>query len=142
MTDKSIDNYLASLEREFADELDCILFYDLSDYTTDYLYELKQKASIRKILHQTIFKKLVWLGASSPIWLLIGIIATFTTDNIWLPKIALLFPVAIFLFIYGLFRLHQRLGGLQKQEYISRLIEIEINRRNRHSFPNVNYRLK
>jgi hypothetical protein len=134
MKGKSIDNYLRSIERDYANELDCILFYDLSDYTTDYLYELEKKCSTGQIIHRQVFKKLIWLGAISPIWLIIGIIALFTTSNLWLPKVVILFPISIVFFLVGLFKLYRQFGGIQKQEYIGRLIENEINLRNR-SYP-------
>jgi hypothetical protein len=134
MKGKSIDNYLRSIERDYANELDCILFYDLSDYTTDYLYELEKKCSTRQIIYRQVFKKLIWLGAISPIWLIIGIIALFTTSNLWLPKVVILFPISIVFFLVGLFKLYRQFGGIQKQEYIGRLIENEINLRNR-SYP-------
>ena len=140
MKDKSIDNYLRSLEREYSDELDCVLFYDLSDYTMDYLYELRDKCESRQILHRQVFKKLIWLGAISPLWLIIGILGIFVTDNSWLPKIIILFPISIVFFLFGLFKLHRQFGGMQKQEYIGRLIETEINRRNRSYPPIHTYR--
>lgn len=140
MKDKAIDNYLRSLEKEYADELDCILFYDLSDYTTTYLYELKDKCDIRKTLHRQGFKKLIWFAAISPLWLIIGVIAALATNNVWLPKIIILFPISIAFFLFGLFKLHRQFGGIQKQEYIGRLIETEINRRNRSYPPIHTYR--
>jgi hypothetical protein len=136
MKDKSIDNYLRSLEREYSDELDCVLFYDLSDYTTDYLCELRDKCKSRQILHRQVFKKLIWLGAISPLWLIVGIFGVFLTDISWLPKIVILFPISITFFLFGLFKLHRQFGGIQKQEYIGRLIETEINRRNK-SYPSI-----
>jgi|AntRauTorckE5430_2_1112549.scaffolds.fasta_scaffold05272_3 hypothetical protein len=136
MNDKSIDNYLRSVEKEYSDELDCVLFYDLNDYTTGYLYELRDKCENRQVLHRQVFKKLIWLGAVSPLWLIIGMVAAFATNNIWLPKIILLFPISVAFFLFGLFKLHRQFGGMQKQEYIGRVIETEISRRNR-SYPSI-----
>lgn len=140
MKDKSIDNYLRSLEKEYSDELDCVLVYDLNDYSTNYLYELRDKCTSRQILHRQVFKKIIWLGAISPLWLIIGIVAALATNNIWLPKIIILFPISIALFLFGLFKLHRQFGGMQKKEYIGRLIETEINRRNRSYPPIHTYR--
>lgn len=129
MKDKAIDKYLKNLEIEFSDELNCVLHFDLSEYSTQYLYELKAKSTHRKIVHRTIFKQLLLLAALSPIWLIIGIFAAYFTDSFWLPKVAFLFPLSVLIFVVALFRLHQKFGGIQKQSYIAQLIKAEIEKR-------------
>lgn len=72
MKDKAIDKYLKDLEVEFSDELNAILHFDLSEYPTQYLYELREKWKARKVVHKTIFKQLFFLAALSPLWPIIG----------------------------------------------------------------------
>ncbi len=137
MKDKAIDKYLAKLEAEFSDELNCVLHFDLSEYSTKYLYELHEKWNKQKIIHQNIFKQLLFLAALSPLWLIIGIGASYLTNNFWLPKLAFLFPISVLIFVICLFRVYQRFGGIQKQAYIGQLLKTEIEKRERSDYQSI-----
>jgi hypothetical protein len=137
MKDKAIDKYLTNLEVEFSDELNSVLHFDLSEYPTQYLYELREKWKVRKVLHKTVFKQLLLLAALSPIWLVIGIFSSYYTDNFWLPKVAFLFPISVLIFVLSLFRVYKKFGGIQKQEYIGRLIKTEIENREKSGLESI-----
>lgn len=137
MKDKAIDKYLTNLEVEFSDELNSILHFDLSEYPTQYLYELREKWKVRKVLHKTVFKQLLLLAALSPVWLVIGIFSSYYTDNFWLPKVAFLFPISILLFVLSLFRVYKKFGSIQKQAYIGQLIKTEIEKREKSGLESI-----
>ncbi len=131
MTDKSIDTLLTSIEKECADELDCVLFFDLEHYSTAYLHELRQKCEHRQVMLQNTFRQIFWIGATAPLWLGIAVYITFQFPE-W--RLLLLFTVScfvvtLFLFVFGMYKLRSKFGGKHKQNYIVRLIETEINRR-------------
>ncbi len=129
MKKQSFDKTIEEIETSCADELMMLLDIDIKDCTTDYLKELWIKWQKRNIAYDKYFKKLLLIGASAPIWLGLGIMLHLMTDNEIFFLIAILCPISVIIFAYGLINGHRQFGGKSTHDSIGLTIIEELNTR-------------
>ena len=127
----SMEQTIAALEKKGKDELGLLFEVGPEYFTTADLIRLLGQWEIKTQLFQTLHKTLIWIGASSPAWLILGVLFHF----IGLPYLAsfalVLFPVSAISFVIGLIWMNSYFKSKGYLEHTEALIKGELRRRER-----------
>jgi hypothetical protein len=129
MKHQHIDDYLKKLETEATDEFELLDSTGPEYFSTPELLELRGRWKERWAFFSVLHRGSILLGASSPIWILLGF--AFGAMGLQTPAaISLLFfPVTFLSFIAVSIALKLHFGSRGQLEYLGRIIDIELSRR-------------
>ena len=127
----SVDNLISNLEKDGKDEHALLMEVGAQYFTTSDLIRLLGQWEIKFELFGRFQKMLIWLGASSPAWLLVATIGYFIKLN-YLSSFALvMFPVTAFICFAGLIWMNYYFKSKGFLEQIELLIREELENRSR-----------
>ena len=136
MDNTHLHKLLESIEREAEQDFTLLLSTDPTFFSTAQLLEMRGRVLEREALFHNFRRVLVWAGALSPSWILLGFIFGLLG---WIPLASVsfvLFPVSFFLFLGGSFLLQNWLGTRGSLEHMRLLLEMELSRRKERSEKN------
>jgi len=129
MKHRPIHKILESFEKEAADEFKLLDSTGAEFFSTHTLLELHGRCRERLALYQVIHKVSIVVGASSPIWLMVGCIFG-ALGWYFLATLALLcFPISLLLFGGLMLLLHFFYGGKDQLERKMTEVRLELQRR-------------
>lgn len=129
MKRRSIHKLLENFEKEAADEFKLLDATGPEFFSTHTLIELHGRCRERLALYQVIHKVGIIVGASSPIWLMVGCVFG-ALGWYFLATLSLLFfPLSLLLFGGLMLLLHLFYGGKDQLEAKKAQVRLELQRR-------------
>lgn len=131
--DPTVDRILKSIEEDASrgSELDQIVAFGPAFYSTGDLLRLLGKWEATILHFRELHRALLWIGASSPAWIIISLLMFL----FGLPRagyfIIALFPLSFLVFVAGAFWLKKRFTSQGHLEHIGELIRQELKRRSK-----------
>ncbi|MBK8491142.1 MAG: hypothetical protein IPL49_09710 [Saprospirales bacterium] len=117
------------MEREAEEDFSLLLSTGPVFFSTAQLLEMYGRVLEREVLFHRLRRAIVWAGALSPSWILVGFIFGLMG---WIPLASVafvLFPVSLLFFLGGAFLLQSWLGTRGSLEHMRLLLEMELSRR-------------
>jgi hypothetical protein len=129
MYDHKINTFLKQLEEQSEDDFDLLASVGSDYFSTADLLLLKGKWEERQQTFERLYKALLHVGASSPVWLLLGLGFSFLGIPVAATSLLMLAPIAFLAFIAGAFYLKRTYNSRGYLEYIGMIIDEELEKR-------------
>ncbi|MCB0641170.1 MAG: hypothetical protein KDC44_05995 [Phaeodactylibacter sp.] len=129
MKNRPIHKLLHDIEREVENDFAMLHSLGPGYFPTATLLELKGRCKEKLLIYDRLHRLGVILGASSPIWLVLGCIFGALSWYFLASLILFLFPVSVCLFVLSMVLIQAYFGGRDNLEGTAQIVEAELNRR-------------
>ena len=129
MNDPQLNKLLSGIEAKSKDDFTMLEECGAEYFSTADLLEMRGRWKEQTRIFTKLHKANIILGASAPIWLVLGAIFGICGQVKGATTCIFMFPIVFFVFILGAFFLKRQFKGKGHLEFIGREINYELGRR-------------